>query len=188
MLRIEIAPIVVPFVQVALLSDGVWVQAAYRLAQYFAVSRWSSVQNFVGSSRVGEQFAQYGEVCRTAIHRSAVVAIGRNIFVFGRCAGRSNQLARLLGVFHEPLQHKVARAFHQRVECVAKIMAVACKVVLFPKVAQQPRSPEVPVGPFRTFSFLSHGVRHGPQVGVMARTPAFVNAVIVSCSVTAVHG
>ena len=187
MLGVEIAPIVVPFVQVALLAHGIWMQAVHRLAQLFAESRWPSVQNFVCGSRVGEQFAQYGEVCRTAIHRSSVVAIGRNILVFGRCAGRSNQLARFLGVFNKPLQHKVARPLHQRVERVAKIMAVARKVVLFPKVAQQPSSSEVPVGPFRTFSFLAHGVCHGPQVGVMARTPALVDAVIVSCSVTPIY-
>ena len=134
-LRVEVAPVVVPFVQVALLTDGIGMQAGDGLAQFFAVSRGSAIQCFIGCGSVGEQLTQNDEIGRTAIHRSAVIAFGGDILVFGRRAGCGNQFARLLGVFNKPLQHKVACTFHEWEERFSQVIAVACEVVLFPKVA-----------------------------------------------------
>ena len=135
MLRVEVAPVVVPFVQVTLLTDGIGMQSGNGLAQFFAVSRGPAIQCLVGRGSVGEQLTQNSEVGRTAIHRSAVIAFGGDILVFGRRARCGNQFARLLGVFNKPLQHKVACTFHKWEERFSQVIAVACEVVLFPKIA-----------------------------------------------------
>ena len=66
-LRIEITPVVIPFVEIAILTYYIWAQPSQRFAQLSAILRWTVVKQFGGRYRVSKQFSQNGEVGTSSI-------------------------------------------------------------------------------------------------------------------------
>ena len=66
-LQIEIAPVVIPFVEIAILTYYIWAQPSQRFAQFSAIFRRTVVKQFGGRYRVSKQFSQNGEVGTSSI-------------------------------------------------------------------------------------------------------------------------
>ena len=87
-LGVPVAPVVVPLVQIAALADGIGVQAGERpLVGCHGVAAHTPCY-----TDVLQQLTDDGQIGSTAIAGDAVIAIVRNVFIFRRCRGRSNQL------------------------------------------------------------------------------------------------
>ena len=181
-LEVPVIPVIVPLIQIPHVSDGVGVQPCEGLFHVFVFLP----EQFSRSDGVRQQFTDDGEVCRTAVAGGAVVALVRLVFVLRRGTGCGDQLSRLFRVLDEPFQAEACRSFHQRVGGGAQIVLVLRKLVALPQRVHEPRAAEVPVRPLRTLLLLPDGVRHGPDVRVVARAPALVDAVVVARRVLSV--
>ena len=185
--RVVVAPVVVPLVQVALLADGVGVQAWQR-GGYLGHHGRGVVQLGGGLQRVLEQLADDGHVGGRAIAGHAVVVLVVDVLILGRGRGRGNQLLRVVRVLYEPVEAELCGSPHQRVGHTAQVVAVLCEQVALPQRLHQPGAAHGPVGPLRLLVLLAHGVGHGPDVAVVPCLPASADAVVVLCRVVPVVG
>ena len=117
-----------------------------------------------------------------------MVAFGRDIFVFGRRGGSRDEFARLLRILHQPVEHELRGALHQR-ECPSlKELAVLSEEIVVPQVLREPSQSHVPVAPLGTLALHAHGIGHCPDVAVMTGAEASIDAVVVAGRVAAVVG
>ena len=175
--EVTVVPIVIPFVQIAHVTDGVGMKAL----EYIIVWGYSIATYRTGGNGVGEQFTDNGQIGRSPIAGHPVITLVGDIFILRRCAGCRNQFTRFLGILHKPFHAKLSRSFHQRVCNGLQVFFILCEKVSLPQGVHQPCPAQVPVCPHRILPFLAHGVRHGPDVGIMTAAPSLFNSIVVLC-------
>ena len=182
MLEIPVIPVVIPFVQIAHVADGVGVQLGQCLLHLLVLF----TKDLSCGDGVDKQFTDDSQIGSTAITGGAVIALIRLIFVLWRGAGCCDQLAWLLGIVDEPAQTELGSTLHQWVGCGLQVVLVLCELIALPKGVHQPGTTQIPVRPLRTLVLLTHGVGHRPDVAVVARAPAFTYIIIVLGSILTV--
>ena len=134
--RVFVVPVVVPLVQVTVLSNGVRVQCRkWQQHDARSVARSKAIVGYLHHclNGVDHQFTDDGQVSRRAIAGDAMVAFFREIFVLGRCGGGGYQFVRLLGVLGEPVQTELIGSPHQWVGHVVQVVLVLCEEVTLPQ-------------------------------------------------------
>ena len=194
---IPVVPVIVPFVQVALMSDDVGMQARQGGFDLFHERQFladftcccphrvgnADTLHTDGIIGVGQQFTDDGKVGSTAVAGRSVVASVGLVFILWRGTWRSNQLCRILRVFNQPVEHELRGALHQWEGRLPQEVAVLSKQIVVPQILCEPGTAHVPVAPFRTLSFLAHGIGHRPDVTVVTGTPSVIDAVVVLCRI-----
>ena len=117
-----------------------------------------------------------------------MIAIISNIFILWRCTGSRNQLTCHFRIVHQPRHAKVGSSLHQRIGHSAQIVGVLGKEKAIPERVDEPRTAHIPVSPLWAFVLLSYRIRHCPEVGIMAGTPARINTIIIAGGILAIGG
>ena len=184
MLEIPVIPVVIPFVQITHMSDGIGMQSGECLLNSFILL----TKDLTCGDGIDEQLADDGKVGSAAIAGHAVIAFVCLVFVFGRGAGGRDQFSWLLRIIDEPVEAELRCPFHQRIGYRTQIVFILRKLITLPERIHKPGTTHVPVCPLRPFAFFSHGVGHRPDVAVMTGAPAFIDAVVVAGSIASVLG
>ena len=98
---VEIAPVVIPFLQVATPTYRIGVQPLQGMCQLLAQGR-VDIQDLGGTEGVEEQLADDGQVGGAAITGHAMIAGTVHILVLGRRARCSDELLGMMGIGDEP--------------------------------------------------------------------------------------
>ena len=163
MFRILIAPVVIPLVEIAILTDGIGAQLVQAALHGRQLRRFGTN----GAKCLHEvyfQFAYDGEVGCAAVAGHTHVALVGDIFVFGRSRRRCDELVLtgLLGIFYQPGIAEIVGTLHQRQGNLAQIVAVASEEVTLPQGVDEPCTTHVPTAPHRTLAVFSHRIGHCP--------------------------
>ena len=171
-LRLPVAPVVVPFLQVAGGADLIRAKPGEHvggLGDEVVVHGEFACRGH----GIREAFTDDGEVRRRAVERGAPETVRRDVDVLRRGAGRRDEFAVFL---HEPVHAELRGALQDRIVILQGGPVAGVEVVL-PEVSGQPGTAHRPVGPRRIAGAQAHGRGHGPDVGIMARVPAARGAV-----------
>ncbi|GFI14826.1 hypothetical protein IMSAGC008_02388 [Muribaculaceae bacterium] len=173
-LRIFVGPVVVPLLQVAVLTYLVWIKLGKHPVD-FGAEPAVKPQNHSSGASVRKALAHHGEICGTAVESGSDIAVRRHIGIFGRRRRRSHEMAVFL---HKPAEAKIGSTFQHRVIFFEETF-ILIKHIVLPYVACEPSSSHIPVGPDGGARVESYRVCHSPYVGIMPKAPTALNPEIM---------
>ena len=182
---VGIIPVVIPFVEVAVLPYGVRME----LLKLFGNLLREVILNAEYISRgknVDKELADDGEIGRSAIAGGTLIAFIGDIFGLRTRARGSDKLIGFVRIPYQPLGAELRRALHKRECFTAQVVLVVGVEVVVPDGTDHPCASHIPVAPLRVLLTATDGRCLCPDVAVVATAPSVVDAVVVASRVDAI--
>ena len=126
--RVFVLPVVVPFVEVTLLTNRIRME----FPQCLLVSGDTVTAKGTRCDYRPKQFTDDGEVSSTPITSHPMIAFVSDILVLGRGGGSRNQFLWILRILHQPVQTEIGSPLHQGVGCRTQVFLILGKQVTLP--------------------------------------------------------
>ena len=110
--RVSVLPVIIPLVEVAVLANGIGMQAVY-LVLFHLKDVVRLANDTMCLQDIGFQFADNGEIGSTTIAGNTMITLVGDILILWRGTGCRDEFPRMMGVFDEPSVTKSIGSFHQ---------------------------------------------------------------------------